>query len=97
MNIMTKTNLANAGICNRDRAIWEELYGEGGEVTLDRVMRGALLFDWSRCYILLTPRQRQMFRIRVAQAWRRLRHTRDKTLKRAAMANAFFHAYNGPR
>ena len=98
MKQLSLADLKAARSCDRDMKIFADLYGEAGEVTHERVMAGALQFDWSRCHILLSPRQRQYFKVLCLAAFRGVERQADpnKSRRKKAMANAFFLAYNSP-
>lgn len=97
---MKLTDLLDNGACKPSRDAFKRLYGEEGNVvTQERVMEGALVFDWifaSR--ELLTPKQEQHFKNLMVNAFRGLRRVNDPTQekRRKAMAFAFFQAYNSP-
>lgn len=97
---MTAAQLVANKACGRETAIFIEHFGDGNEVTEERVMSVALLFDWPfAAKILLTPRQQQEFRTRTLAASRGLRRIKDpdQSKRRQAMAFAFYKAYNGPK
>ena len=97
---MKLADLADNGACRPSREAFTRLYGpEGNVVTEERVMAGALDFDWLfASKNLLTERQQDMFRALMLQAFRFLSRVNDpaKEKRKQAMALAFFKAYNSP-
>jgi hypothetical protein len=97
---MKLADLQDNGACRPSRDAFKSLYGEDGNVvTQDRVMEGAMVFDWifaSRN--LLTAKQEQHFKNLMVNAFRGLRRMNDPTQekRKKAMAFAFFQAYNSP-
>lgn len=98
--IMKLTDLVNNGACRPSREAFKRLYGEDGNVvTLDRVMAGALEFDWIfASKQLLTDKQEAMFKALMLQSFRFLGRVNDPTQekRKKAMALAFYKAYNSP-
>lgn len=85
--------------CNHDRILFEKYFGEGGEVTVEKVMAHAQEFDWlTAAKMLLTPKQKQYFKLLVLNASRGLRRITDpqQTQRRKALAMAFYRAYMSP-
>lgn len=97
---MKLSDLTDNGACRPSREAFVRLYGaEGNVVTMERVMEGALDFDWVFAATnLLTPKQQAYFKSLVIQAFRLVNRVedRDKVKRRKAMALAFYKAYNSP-
>lgn len=97
---MKLADLTNNGACRPSREAFASLYGEEGNVvTEERVMQGALVFDWVfASKELLTERQQDTFRALMLQGFRFLSRVNDPTKekRKKAMALAFFKAYNSP-
>jgi len=91
--------LEEAGACGKARADFLRLYGEGGVITYDQLMRGAQVFDWIfAADNLLTPRQKAHFRNLVLNRFRAISRVndRDGSKRRAALAHCFYEAYFSP-
>ena len=100
MAALTLDDLKATRPCNADLALFEALYAEGGEVTVEQALRGALKFDWLKAsHVLLTPKQQQHFKMLMLIAFRGLNRVKDpdKSKRRRAMAGAFCAAYNSPK
>ena len=97
MKHLTIQNLKAAHACSVETARFAELFGEGNEVTHERVMSVAQKFDWMFAAThLLTKRQYMYFRVLILNASRGLRRLNDpdQSKRRKALANAFYLAYN---
>lgn len=91
--------LVKNGACTREAAIFKDLFGEGRVATLDDIERVALTFDWlSARHLILTPAQQKVFDIRMRVALRVANGRSDpqQTLRRQALATAFWEAYSSP-
>ena len=100
MAVLTLADVQATRPCNGDLALFEALYAEGGEVTIEQAMRGALKFDWLKAStVLLNPKQHQHFKVLMLIAFRGLNRVKDpdKSKRRKAMAGAFCTAYNSPK
>lgn len=96
---ITLADLAAAGACNNETALFKQKFGEGGVATLDLVVSAALEFDWMfAANNMLTPKQHQHFKLKMALYFRGLNKVNDpgQERRRKAMALAFYEAYNSP-
>lgn len=96
---ITVADLAAGGACVPETTLFKEMWGEGGEMTYEKVMASALKFDWLfAAQHLLTTQQQRHFRAQVTADFRQIRPDRDadQSRRRRAMAKAFWLAWNSP-
>jgi hypothetical protein len=94
---LTHADLIKAGACNKDADLFLAKFGEGNEVTIERVMAVAQDFDWlTGAKLLLTPRQARHFHTLVRAAFRGVKRVDDPKgeYRRKALAKSFCLAYN---
>lgn len=99
MKAITLEQLQKGGSCNRDADRFKELFGDSVVPTLEEFDKITQEFDWLTARrVLLTPAQQKVFDIRSKLALRVANGRSDptKTLRRQALAGAFWEAYNSP-
>jgi len=97
--VLTLAAIKAAHPCNRDPALFTQLFGDEVEVTYEGIMKVAIQFDWPfAARHLLTEKQNHFFNAICLASFRAIdRQTEDrKTKRQRAMAAAFYRAYNSP-
>lgn len=91
--------LTDNGACRMSRTQFKAMWGDGGEMTLDKVMESAPHFDWMfAAKNILSDAQYKLYRALMLQSFRFLNRVDDptKVKRQRAMALAFYKAYNSP-
>jgi hypothetical protein len=97
---ITLADLAAAGACVTETAIFKDHWGDGNVLTYERCMSEALTFDWPfAARHLLTDLQERHFRALIAVDFRHIPVGSDPTQekRRRAMCRAFYKAWNSPK